>query len=139
MPPALPLAPRPLPGELRTAWLRRVAAANAVSFAELLDSLAMVLPETIPAQVWLDDTLSPSVCATLAAWCRLTPGEVAALDFSRRYPLAAVEAWRPRSTISVRSSGVVTSTAPPSSRTIYPNEPGNIHVCAFAITSARPG
>lgn len=54
VPPVLPLAPRPRPGELRSGWLRRVAAANAVPFPELLDALTTTLPDDFVETLSLD-------------------------------------------------------------------------------------
>jgi TniQ protein len=93
VPAILPCAPRPIPGELRTAWLHRVAAANAITFPELLDAFATRLPADIPEQIWFDDTLPSPVCARLAAWCRLAPPAVAMLDVSRAYPWAGDDVW----------------------------------------------
>ena len=62
VPDTLPFAPRPMRGELRTAWLHRVAAANVITFPELLEAFATRLPADLPEQVWFDDTLPPPVC-----------------------------------------------------------------------------
>jgi hypothetical protein len=93
VPEALPFAPRPVPGELRTGWLHRVAAANGITFLELLAAWATRLPADIPATVWVDDTLPPTMYTQLAAWCRLDPAALMMLDVSRRYPLAAADVW----------------------------------------------
>jgi hypothetical protein len=93
VPQALPFARRPVPGELRTGWLHRVAAANGITFMKLLAGLATRLPADVPATVWVDETLPPTVCPQLAAWCRLDPAALMMLDVSRRYPLAAAAVW----------------------------------------------
>ena len=43
LPAHLPMAPRPLQGELLSSWLGRLAAANALGFEELLDVLRVRL------------------------------------------------------------------------------------------------
>jgi hypothetical protein len=59
VPVALPFAPRPVPGELRTGWLHRVAAANGITFLELLAAWATRLPAGVPAQCGLMTRLRP--------------------------------------------------------------------------------
>jgi hypothetical protein len=93
VPHTLSFVPRPVLGELRTAWLHRVAAANVVPFTELLAALATRLPAEPPTHVWFDDTLPPTLCERLAAWCRLPLSAVAMLDVSRLYPLAGADVW----------------------------------------------
>jgi len=78
---------------LRTGWLHRVAAANVITFTELLDAFATRLPADPPAEVWFDDTLPPAVCERLADWCRVEPAAVAMLDVSRAFPLAGGDVW----------------------------------------------
>ena len=93
VPHTLPFAHVPWSGELRTAWLHRVAAANIVPFQELLAAFATRLPAEPPTDVWFDDALPPTVCERLAAWCRLPRSAVAMLDVSRAYPLAGADVW----------------------------------------------
>lgn len=81
-------------GELRTAWWHRLAAAaNAVSPTELLAAFASRLPADVPTHVWFDDTLPPTVCEQLAAWCRLPRSAITMLDVSQPYPLAGADVW----------------------------------------------
>lgn len=65
----LPCAPRPIPGELRSTWLHRMAAANVIMFPELLEAFATRLLADLPEQIWFDDILPPAVGERLAAWC----------------------------------------------------------------------
>jgi TniQ protein len=86
VPPALPLAPRPRPGELRSGWLRRVAAANGVAFPELLHALTTTLPDGLVDTLNLDYGVPQACCDAIARWCRLHPSSVERLDLAHLFP-----------------------------------------------------
>ena len=52
LPTHLPVAPRPLGGELLSSWLERLAAANALSFGELLEALRVRLAPSRAAEFY---------------------------------------------------------------------------------------
>lgn len=84
-PPQLPFAPRPIPAELFSSWLLRVAAANCVSLAELLDGLHSRYPE-VPYVQSLDLCLPPVFLKALSAFCRVTVQKLQGLDLEQRLP-----------------------------------------------------
>jgi len=86
VPPVLPLAPRPRPGELRSGWLRRVAGANGVPFPELLHALTTTLPDHLVDTLSLDYRVPRACCDAIARWCRLHPSCVERLDLAQLFP-----------------------------------------------------
>ena len=84
-PAQLPLAPRPLPTELVSSWLLRVAGANFVSLDELLHGFHSSYP-TVPHPVSLDLGLPPSFLQAIARFCRVPIATIQALDLERRLP-----------------------------------------------------
>lgn len=84
-PAQLPFAPRPIPGELLSSWMLRVAAANYVLVSELLDGLESRYPEAscLPS---LDFSLPPLFFDSISEFCRVRVDTVQALDLSRRLP-----------------------------------------------------
>ena len=90
VPEVLPLAPRPVSGELCSAWLQRVAAANVLTFEELLDAFR-VRTHGRHVIAALDFALSPAIRADLAAWCRLPAPSLRALDLQHVFPTATVD------------------------------------------------
>jgi hypothetical protein len=93
-PPQLPFAPRPIRGEVLSSWLMRVAAANLVQLADLLEAL-----ETHHGQVLASDLLDYSIpgkaVSALSKFCRIPPRAVWDMDIRRRAPhLDAVQLMR---------------------------------------------
>jgi TniQ len=86
VPPVLPLAPRPRPGELRSGWLRRVASANGVAFPELLHALTTTLPDRLVDALNLDHRIPRAYGDAIARWCRLHPSSVERLDLAHVFP-----------------------------------------------------
>ena len=84
-PARLPLAPRPLPTELFSSWLLRVAGANCVSLDELLHGFHFSYP-TAPCPESLDLGLQPSFLQAIARFCRVPIATIQALDLERRLP-----------------------------------------------------
>src|SRR4051794_26679901 len=80
------MAPRPRSDELRSSWLRRVAAANALPFTELLDALTTLLPPPLDDEIRLDCRSPRRLCEALPAWCRLDVSRVEALDLGFLFP-----------------------------------------------------
>jgi hypothetical protein len=78
-PAQLPLAPRPLPSELFSSWLLRVAGANCVSLDELLHGFHSSYP-TAPCPESLDLGLQLSFLQAIARFCRVPIATIQALD-----------------------------------------------------------
>ncbi len=95
LPAHLPMAPRPLQGELLSSWLGRLAAANALGFEELLDVLRVRLASSPRAGSFypsrLDYACSAPLINTLATLSRLPASRIAGLDLRRRF--RALELW----------------------------------------------
>jgi hypothetical protein len=70
VPDVLPLAPRPVTSELRSSWLLRVAAANVLTLAELLNAVAERHPHAGTDDAFLDDALSLTAAAAFAQFAR---------------------------------------------------------------------
>jgi hypothetical protein len=64
-----------------------VAAANALSFSELLHALITILPTPPDDTIHLDWYGSRRLCEVLAAWCRLDVFVVERLDLMRLFPM----------------------------------------------------
>jgi hypothetical protein len=86
VPDVLPLAPRPLQGELRSSWLLRVASANALTLRELMDALAARHPGAGIDDAFLDDGLPARVARALAQFARLPESVVHGLDLTDQLP-----------------------------------------------------
>jgi hypothetical protein len=84
-PAQLPIAPRPVPSELFSSWMLRVASANCISLLELLEAFEFNYPE-IPGLQSLDLCLPPSFLQSIARFCRVPVGRLQALDLQRRLP-----------------------------------------------------
>jgi ribosomal protein S27E len=84
-PAQLPFAPRPIPAELFSSWLLRVAAANYISLRELVDGLESMYPG-IPVNQSLDLCLSPSFLRALSRFCRVPLEKLQAMDLVQRTP-----------------------------------------------------
>jgi TniQ len=84
-PDRLPFAPRPIPGEVLSSWLMRVAASNLVQPEDLLEAL-----EThhgpVPASDLLDYSISEKTVAALSKFCRISPRVVRDMDIRRLAP-----------------------------------------------------
>ena len=85
-PAQLPLAPRPLPDELLSSWLMRTAAANAVSFEELLDVLEMRDPKSLVPGQMLDYSIPEITLRALSLLTRVPYSTLSKLDLSVRVP-----------------------------------------------------
>ena len=84
-PTQLPFAPRPIPDELFSSWLLRVAAANCVTLQELLDGLNVVYLG-IPSLVSIDFDLPPVLLRSLSVFCRVSVDRLQSLDLAQRLP-----------------------------------------------------
>jgi hypothetical protein len=84
----LPVAPRPLAGELLSSWLGRLAAANALDFGELLELLRVRLALPRAGEFYaggLDYACSGPVLKALSSLSRLSTSRIAALSLKRRF------------------------------------------------------
>ena len=71
VPEVLPIAPRPIAGELISSWLLRVSFANGLTMAELMQGIEARFPEVPFRGAFIDDQLSPSARSALAKFLRL--------------------------------------------------------------------
>jgi hypothetical protein len=88
LPAHLPVAPRPLAGELLSSWLGRLAAANALEFEELLEVLRARLAPPRAGECYaggLDYACSGPVLKALCGLSRLSPPRITALSLRRRF------------------------------------------------------
>jgi TniQ len=85
-PSQLPFVPRPLSCELISSWLLRVAAANHVPLADLLDGFESQYPKIWEPGELIDCSLSSSACDALAQFCRVPVKTLRALDLRQRVP-----------------------------------------------------
>jgi len=84
MPCPLPVAPRPIAGELFSSWIERIAAANATTAAELLQCVTNC--QQIERQdTLLDYRLAPTLRSALAIVCRASDLDVQALELSHQF------------------------------------------------------
>lgn len=81
----LPFAPRPIPDESLSSWLLRVAAANYITLAELLDGLESRYSEASRPPS-LDFNIPPIFLDSISAFCRVPVDRIRALDLSQRLP-----------------------------------------------------
>ena len=84
----LPVAPRPLAGELLSSWLGRLAAASALSFEELLEALRVRSAPSRTAEFYpgrLDYGCSRPLTKALSTLSRWPAARIAALDLKRRF------------------------------------------------------
>jgi len=77
---------RPIPDELFSSWLLRVAAANCVTLQELLNGLNVVYPG-MPSLVSIDFGLPRLFLRSLSIFCRVSADRLQSLDLARRLPL----------------------------------------------------
>src|ERR1700736_266433 len=66
VPEVLPIAPRPIAGELISSWLLRVALANGLTLAQLVQGIEARFPEVLLRRAFVDDQLLPSARYALA-------------------------------------------------------------------------
>lgn len=84
-PTQVPFAPRPIPDELFSSWLLRVAAANCVSLREFLDGFEAVYPD-MPRLVSIDFNLPRPFLCSISRFCRVSVEGLQALDLAQRFP-----------------------------------------------------
>lgn len=84
-PAQLPLTPRPIPHELFSSWLLRVAAANSTPLNELLDGFEARYPDA-SGPLPLDFGLTPLFLRSISIFCRVPVERIRALDLSQRLP-----------------------------------------------------
>jgi TniQ len=85
-PAQLPVAPRPHPDEVLSSWLLRTAAANAISFGELLDSLHLRYPEAPVLGRMLDYSVPEITLQALSHFTRVPSLTLRTLDLNVRVP-----------------------------------------------------
>jgi hypothetical protein len=70
IPEVLPIAPPPIAGELISSWLLRVAFANGLTLAQLVQGVKARFPLVLLRGAFVDDRLSPSARFALAKFLR---------------------------------------------------------------------
>lgn len=96
VPEVLPIAPRPIAGELISSWLLRVSFANGLTLAELKQGVEARFPEVPLRGAFIDDQLSPSARSALAKFLRVTEHQIKALELRQQFPILPTE-WILRS------------------------------------------
>ena len=96
VPEVLPIAPRPIAGELISSWLLRVSFANGLTLAELMQGIEARFPEVPLRGAFIDEQLSPCARSALAKFLRVTEHEIKALELRQRFPTLPME-WILRS------------------------------------------
>ena len=76
VPEALPLAPRPIPGELISSWLLRVSFANGLTLAQLMEAIETRFPGISLQRAFIYDQLSPRARSAIAKFLRVPEGKV---------------------------------------------------------------
>ena len=84
-PAQLPIAPRPVPSELFSSWILRVASGNCISLRELFEAVESIYPEAHVIES-LDLSLPPSFLRALSRFCRVPVRTLQALDLRQRLP-----------------------------------------------------
>jgi TniQ len=97
VPEVLPIAPRPIAGELISSWLLRVSFANGLTLAELIQGIEARFREVRLRSAFIDDQLSPCTRSALAKFLRVTEHQIKALELRQKFPTLPVE-WILRST-----------------------------------------
>jgi hypothetical protein len=72
VPEVLPIAPRPIAGELISSWLLRVSVANGLTLAELVQGIEARFPEVPLQGAFIDEQLSTCARSVLAKFLRVT-------------------------------------------------------------------
>jgi TniQ len=91
VPEALPLAPRPIPGELISSWLLRVSFANGLTLAQLIEAIETRFPGISLQRAFIDDELSPRARSAIAKFLRVPEGKVKAQELAQRFPMLPQE------------------------------------------------
>jgi TniQ len=97
VPEVLPIAPRPIAGELISSWLLRVSFANSLTLAELVQGIEARFPKVPLRGAFIDDQLSPCTRSALAKFLRVTEHKIKALELRQKFPTLPME-WILRST-----------------------------------------
>src|SRR6202040_193416 len=87
VPEVLPIAPRPIAGELISSWLLRVSFANGLTLAELVQGIEARFPEVPLRGAFIDERLSPCARSALAKFLRVTEHEIKALELRQQFPI----------------------------------------------------
>jgi len=87
----VPIAPRPIAGELISSWLLRVSFANGLTLAELVQGIEARFPEVPLRSAFIDDQLSPSAPSALANFLRVTEYQIKALELRQQFPTLPME------------------------------------------------
>jgi hypothetical protein len=98
VPEALPLAPRPISGELISSWLLRVSFANGLTLAQLIEAIEIRFPGLSLQRAFIDDELSPRACSAIAKFLRVSENKVKAQELAQRFPMLPSE-WILRPTV----------------------------------------
>src|SRR5271165_1756243 len=96
IPEVLPIAPPPIAGELISSWLLRVAFANGLTLAQLVQGIEARFPEVPLRGAFIDHQLSASARSALAKFLRVTEKNVKALELNQQFPILPIE-WILRS------------------------------------------
>jgi TniQ len=96
VPEVLPIAPRPIAGELISSWLLRVSVANGLILAELVQGIESRFPEVPLRCAFIDEQLSPCARSVLAKFLRVTEYQIKALELRQQFPFLPME-WILRS------------------------------------------
>jgi TniQ len=96
VPEVLPVAPRPIAGELISSWLLRVSFANGLTLAQLVQGIEARFPEVPLRGAFVDDQLSASARSALAKFLRVSEENVKALELGQQFPNLPIE-WISRS------------------------------------------
>ncbi|MBV8968567.1 MAG: TniQ family protein [Verrucomicrobia bacterium] len=91
VPEALPLAPRPIPGELISSWLLRVSFANGLTLAQLIEAIETRFPEVSLERAFIDDQLLPRARSALANFLRVSEDKVNANELAQQFPMLPPE------------------------------------------------
>ena len=91
VPEALPLAPRPIPGELISSWLLRVSITNGLTLAQLIEAIETRFPEVSLESAFIDDQLSPRARSALAKFMRVPEDKVTAHELAQQFPMLPPE------------------------------------------------
>ena len=76
VPEVLPIAPRPIPGELISSWLLRVSFANCLTLAQLIEAIEIRFPGLSLQHAFIDDELSPRARSAIAKSLRVSEDKV---------------------------------------------------------------
>jgi hypothetical protein len=91
VPEALPIAPRPIPGELISSWLLRVSFANGLTLPQLIEAIETRFPGLSLRSAFIDDRLSPGARFALAKFMRLPEDKVKAHELAQQFPMLPPE------------------------------------------------